>query len=217
MSEGMSFLTGAAVAGVALLFMLKGGDNPIATSQPSIPPLPLTQTNPYSPYGTLQPMPTPTIGATPGYFDQQRMDNERLRSLLEQQRTETEQLKVQLQSQQMLIEKLTAQTDPNVRTNTWSRPLQPTPLAPQQQQENSILSGVVWALGGMAVTISGGLVVVGVLAVLARQQQRPTRTTYVVPQPYQALPPYSSYSRRRGDGLPPQVHERQVDYVEYDQ
>jgi hypothetical protein len=51
-----------------------------------------------------------------------------------------------------------------------------------------MLSGIVWALGGMAITISGGVVVVGALSLLSRQQ-RPGRTTYVVQQPYNALPP----------------------------
>jgi hypothetical protein len=134
-----------------------------------------------------------------------------MRVVLEQQRTETEQLKAQLQNQQALIEKLSAQNGTNP-TSTWSKPT--SAVASQQQQENPLVSGIVWALGGMAVTLSGGVVVVGVLAVLARQQ-RPPRTTYVVQQPYTSLPP-SLHPRRRTEVIPPQIEQRHIDYVEYD-
>jgi hypothetical protein len=49
MSDGMAFLTGAAFAGVAVLFMLKGGGNIGAAITPSPQPLPYSQTNPVNP------------------------------------------------------------------------------------------------------------------------------------------------------------------------
>src|ERR671933_655354 len=104
MSDGMAFLTGAAFAGVAVLFMLKGGTNIGATSIPSTQPLPFSQTNPYL---VTPPSPNPTLaspGSTAYTTEQQRIEADRLRVMLDQQRTETEQLKAQLQNQQMLIE-----------------------------------------------------------------------------------------------------------------
>ncbi|MEQ9553783.1 MAG: hypothetical protein RIM23_29690 [Coleofasciculus sp. G3-WIS-01] len=227
MSDGMAFLTGAAFAGVALLFMMKGGDSLGITNAPPSQTAQLPQSNPYNPYnptyGQNPQMPTQT---TPGFagndFEQQQVTVERMRAMLEQQRAETEQLKAQVQNQQALIDNLLGQNNPNNPNNPNSfipprieaaPPV--TPLA-QSEPDNSIISGLVWGLGGMAVTISGGVVVVGLLAVLSRQQQpRQSRTTYVVPHPYNALP-YAPSARRRTEVIPPPLDDRQVDYVEYE-
>lgn len=217
MSDGMAFLTGAAFAGVAVLFMIKGGPNIGAANMPSSQPLPFTQTNPY-----MMPTPLPTAAlASPGLpaygIDQQRVDADRLKIMLDQQRNETEQLKAQLQNQQMIIEKLSIQNDPNNPNNSlFARNRQPVQAVAAQQQDNPLLSGMVWALGGMAITVSGGVVVVGALSMLSRQQ-RSGRTTYVVQQPssYTALPA-TLHPRRRPEVMPPQLDERRVDYVEYD-
>jgi hypothetical protein len=132
---------------------------------------------------------------------------------LEQQRTEIEQLRQQLQNQQSLMQKLTTQNDPNA--NSLFAPTKPQSEVTQAgQQDNPMLSGLVWALGGMAVTISGGVVVIGALSVLSRQQ-RPPRTTYVVQHPYTALPP-TIQGRRRAEYMPPPVVERQVEHIDYD-
>ncbi|MEO8892166.1 MAG: hypothetical protein ABI417_11640 [Coleofasciculaceae cyanobacterium] len=222
MSDGMAFLTGAAFAGVAVLFMIKGGPNIGAANIPSPQSLPFSQTNPY-----MMPTPLPTAAlASPGLpaygTDQQRVDADRLKIMLDQQRNETEQLKAQLQNQQMIIEKLTVRNDPNnlnspnnPNSSLFARTNQPVQaVAAQQQQDNPLLSGLVWALGGMAITVSGGVVVVGALSVLSRQQ-RSGRTTYVVQPPnYTALP--ATLQRRRTEVMPPQLDERRVDYVEYD-
>ena len=213
MSDGMAFLTGAAFAGVAVLFLFKGGPNIGAANIPSTQPLPISPTNPYL---TTPGTPTP---ASPGLnqygqygnYEQQRLDAERMRAMFEQQRAETEQLKAQLQNQQALIEQLSKQTDPN--NSLFARSKAASAVA-SGQQDNPMLSGIVWALGGMAITISGGVVVVGALSILSRQQ-RPPRTTYVVQQPYTALPP-TLHPRRRADVMPPQIEERRIDYVEYD-
>jgi len=210
MSDGMAFLTGAAFAGVAVLFMLKGGPNIGATNLTAPQALPISPPNPYV---TATPIPTAPVGnsALSNNYDQQRFDTERLRAMLEQQRTETEQLKAQLQNQQLLIEKLSGQNDPN--NGLFARP-KPAPAVTPQQQDNPMLPGLVWALGGMAITVSGGVVVVGALSILSRQQ-RPPRTTYVVQQPYTALP-HTLQPRRRAEVISPQIEERRVDYVEYD-
>lgn len=216
MSDGMAFLTGAAFAGVAVLFMMKGGANLGATNLPpgQLPQVsPPNPTSPYNPYGTT-PQALPTASPYSALTNGQQLDNERLRAMLEQQRAETEQLKAQLQSQQMIIQKLTTQNE--AEANNLFAQAQPSPGAAQAQQEdNQMLSGLVWALGGMAITISGGVVVVGALSVLSRQQRPGGRTTYVVQHPYTALPP-TIQARRRTEYMPPQVVERQVEHVDYD-
>lgn len=216
MSDGMAFLTGAAFAGVAVLFMIKGGTNIGAANIPS-PQLPLTQTNPY----LVSPTPLPTSAlASPGMpvagTEQQRLEADRLKAMFDQQRTETEQLKAQLQNQQLIIEKLSSQNDPNNPNNSlFARNKPPVQAVAAAQQDNPMLSGMVWALGGMAITISGGVVVVGALSVLSRQQ-RSGRTTYVVQQPSYTALPATLHPRRRTEVMPPQMDERRVDYVEYD-
>ncbi|HAA27861.1 MAG TPA: hypothetical protein DCE56_09605 [Cyanobacteria bacterium UBA8553] len=222
MSDGMAFLTGAAFAGVAVLFMLKGGTNLGATNVPPSQPMPISPTNttnPYDPYGTTSQTPNPALSpGSPVYnLEQQRLENDRLRAMLEQQRIETERLKAQMQSlqnQQSLSDPQSPQNNPNNPNNSlFARGKQTSAVASAQQTDNSLLSGLVWALGGMAVTVSGGVVVVGALSMLSRQQ-RPPRTTYVVQQPYAALPP--TPTRRRTEVIPPHVEERHVDYIEYD-
>lgn len=220
MSDGMAFLTGAAFAGVAVLFMLKGGEGLGVANLPPSQPAPISPTNPYAPYNPYSTNPSMLNPTSPGFpgndYEHQQVTVDRLRAMLEQQRTETEQLKAQVQQQQVLIESLIGQTPINpmpARIEAAPPPMVNQP--PEQQSENSILSGLVWGLGGMAVTISGGVVVVGLLAVLSRQQQRPPRTTYVVQHPYNALP-YSVGTRRRTEVIPPHLDDRQADYVEYE-
>lgn len=224
MSDGMAFLTGAAFAGVAVLFMMKGGDSLGITNAPPSQTAQLPQSNPYNPYNPAYGQnPQMPVQTTPGFagndFEQQQVTVERLKGMLEQQRAETEQLKAQVQNQQALIDNIMGQNNPN-NPNSFIPPRieAAPPVTPVQQseQDNSIISGLVWGLGGMAVTISGGVVVVGLLAVLSRQQQpRPPRTTYVVPHPYNALP-YAPSARRRTEVIPPPLDDRQVDYVEYE-
>jgi hypothetical protein len=221
MSDGMAFLTGAAFAGVAVLFMIKGGTNIGAANIPSPAQLPIAPTiAPNNPYMTTPTMPNPTVspGAAMYNNDQQRLDAERFRAMFEQQRMETEQLKAQLQNQQKIIDHLSTKNDPNNSPFIRSAPTTPAAAAPvAQQQDNPMLSGLVWALGGMAITISGGVVVVGALSVLSKQQRSGGRTTYVVQQPYNALPPTVHTRRRTAEVIPPpHLDERRVDYVEYD-
>ncbi len=219
MSDSMAFLTGAALAGVAALFVLKGGDNTGAMQLPTARslPIPQTNTNPYdtsNPYLTRPPLQTP---ASPGsdMFGQQQLNPEQVTAVLERQTDEIEQLKAQLQNQQLLIDNLTAQADINTLPSQIGAPPAVAPAFEQKQEkENVILPGLVWGLGGMAVTVSGGIVVISALALLSKQQ-RPPRTTYVVQNPYTALPP-SMTPRRRPEFMPPHLNSRQVEHLDYD-
>ncbi|MEQ8959955.1 MAG: hypothetical protein RLP02_18850, partial [Coleofasciculus sp. C2-GNP5-27] len=114
----MAFLTGAAFAGVAVLFMMKGGDSLGITNAPPSQTAQLPQSNPYNPYnpayGQNPQMPVQTTPGFPGNdLEQQQVTVERLRAMLEQQRAETEQLKAQVQNQQALIDNLMGQNNPN--------------------------------------------------------------------------------------------------------
>ncbi|HBE16559.1 MAG TPA: hypothetical protein DEG17_02910 [Cyanobacteria bacterium UBA11149] len=210
MSDGMAFLTGAAVAGVAVLFMMRGGNGLGVVGLPANQPPQISPTNPYSqyPYNNNFPSPTPTAPASPGN-ESGLVTMDSLRAMVDKQRAETEQLKAQVQKQQAIIENLTGQTDGSVPSQIAAAP--PPNGNPQQ---NSIISGLVWGLGGMAVTISGGVVVVGLLAVMSRQQ-RPARTTVVMPHPYNSMT-HSLPPRRRTEVMSPDLEERQIDYVEYE-
>ncbi|MGQ4648908.1 hypothetical protein [Lyngbya aestuarii] len=222
MSDSMAFLTGAAFAGVAVLFMIKGGGNLSATNLPPSPQLPISPNSTYDPYNsylTNPQTPTPASpGSNPYNLEQQRLDTEQLRAMLEQQRNETEKLKFLVQNQQQVIDKLTVRpSDPNT-LSPWDQTAPATASVPQpevEQPDNPLLSGIVWALGGMAITMSGGVVVVGALALFARQQ-RPPRTTYVVQQPpYNALPPVVP-TRRRSEFVHPQYEDRRYEQLDYD-
>jgi hypothetical protein len=213
MSDGMAFLTGAAFAGVAVLFLMRGGAGAnIGATVPPVAQLPPVSPTPFTtPFmnGT-QPQAMPTVSPGSALYSP---DQQRLVMQLEQQRTEIEQLRQQLQNQQSFMQRMTAQNE----TNANSLFAQTKPQSGQtqvEQQDNPMLSGLVWALGGMAVTISGGVVVIGALSVLSRQQ-RPPRTTYVVQHPYTAALPPTIQTRRR-EYMPPPVMERQVEHIDYD-
>lgn len=138
------------------------------------------------------------------------MDTERLKLEIEQQRNETEQLKAQLQNQQVVIDALTGQakgTQVSSQVNSMSE------LAKvQQPATSSTYSGLLWALGGMMITVSG-LFLAGVFVLLS-QQPRSARTVQVIHPINSYHPPLSS--RRRSEFLPPRLAGRQADTVEYD-
>lgn len=213
MSDGMAFLTGAAFAGVAVLFLMRGGAGAnLGVTAPPVTQFPPTSQVPVAtPFmnGT-QPQAMPTVSPGSALYSP---DQQRLVMQLEQQRTEIEQLRQQLQNQQSFMQRMTVQNETNANSLfAQTKPQsEPTQLG---QQDNPMLSGLVWALGGMAVTISGGVVVIGALSVLSRQQ-RPPRTTYVVQHPYSAALPPTIQTRRR-EYMPPPVMERQVEHIDYD-
>ncbi|NEO76551.1 hypothetical protein [Moorena sp. SIO4G3] len=218
MSDGMAFLTGAAFAGMAALFLLKGGGNMVANNLPSSQPFQISPNNPYnSPYTDQPPnqaLASPNLNNNLNNIlnvEQQRRDTEQLKTMVEQQRAETEQLKAQLHNQQLLLDNLTAQVDASVIR----APEQLIPnRKPNNETANTLMSGILWGLGGMAVTIGGGAVVIGGLALLSRPQ-RPPRTTYVVQHPYSGVPP-SLPARRRSEFMSHQYDDRLYDRMDYD-
>ena len=188
MSDTTSFLGGAALAGLAAIILLKGG---VSANTPIFAP---SQPLPIQPYPTAT---MPTIGmpptAAPTTYDS------------EKQRLETDQLKAQIQSQQTLIETLTTQTK-----NTGVMPIptrtpqgQPQPLDPSN---NPVMTGILWALGGMLLAFGGGIALVGIFVLFARQQ-RPSRTIEVIHDDYPNYLP----ARRKSQVLPQRRTIKRVD------
>ncbi len=200
MSETTSFLGGAALAGLAAVILLKGG---VSTSTPALSPSqPLPNygypVQPSAPVATIPPTTTGT-----GDVDKQRAETEQLKALVEQQRLQTEQLKTQLQSQQALIETLNAQNKVAI----------PAPQKPTNSaiENNPVFSNLLWMLGGVILTFGGGIALVGMFVLFAKQQ-RPSRTIEVVHDEY---PGYLS-NRRRTQVLPARRSIRRVEAEEID-
>lgn len=209
--NSMAFLAGGAFAGIAVLLLLKGGVNPSqANFQPAVQQSPLA----VQPTATLPPSLLPA--SPPGnYTEQQRLLEERLKTQLEQQRAETEQLKAQLRNQQMVIDAMNSQTQANSLNPHVKAATQILPAA-EQQSQNPMFTGILWAAGGAAVTLVGGAFVLGALALLS-QQQRGRRTVQVIHPINTGYSP-TLHTRRRSEFLPPRIVEsRRVEEVEYDE
>ncbi len=208
MSETTSFLGGAALAGLAAVTLLKGGVNATAPGFIS-PQLPV------QPYPTV---PLPSVGvppttAAPTVYDleKQRVETDQLRAQFEQQRLQTEQLKAQIQSQQALIETLNAQSKNNGVVSPPAKQLQGQPSSSDQTSFNPMMTGILWALGGMLLAFGGGLALVGVF-VLCSRQQRPSRTIEVIHDDYPNYVP----ARRKPQMLPPRRTIKRVDADEWE-
>jgi hypothetical protein len=219
MSDTTSFLGGAALAGLAALIVLRGGINfgtPNASGQSQLLPIPPmafpgTSTTPSFSPGTSLPAPSPVMPAATNsektYEDaKQRIELDQIKSQLEQQQS-------QIRSQQALIDALTAQT----KTSGMNvpPPVAVPQMVPQVQSNHdggSVVSGLPWALGGVLLTFGGGIALVGMFSMLARQNGRPVRTVEYIHDDYPAYLP----QRRRVQALPPRRTVRRVDLEDED-
>jgi hypothetical protein len=211
MSESMAFIGGVAVAGLAALVLLKGTNTPLQPNfavAPQIPTVmapqvmqPPAQYPPYGqqPYPNTQPptAPNPELRAE---VDQLKAELNRLKTDNEQLRGANQRLFDNQNAQQLLLAQQNSQ-------KVASEVLQP--------QNAWWSSPIVWAVGGATLTVGGGIVVAGVLALFA-PRNRPTRTVQVI-HPYQGsttpLVPV-----RRAEFLPPSRGEaRRVEAPEYDE
>lgn len=208
MSESMAFIGGVAVAGLAALVLLKGAGN---SPQPNFAVTPQFQAPvpqqmmppPQYPYGQLPYPNNPPVPNTEQRAELESVKSEmaRLKSDNEQLRTQNQQLQWQFQSYNQQQQQLQFSQQNNQRTA----------LQPQTPWWSS---PIVWAVGGMSLTIGGGVVVAGVLALFS-PKQRQSRTVQVI-QPYQGstqpLVPI-----RRTEFLPPRMEARRVETPEYDE
>lgn len=193
MSETTSFLGGAALAGLAAVILLKGG---VSTGSPTLSP-----TQPLPNYGYPNGYPNAPVGvmptAAPSPAVDTRAETEQLKALLEQQRvqseqqkTQIEQLNTQLQSQKALIETINAQ-------NKTGMNLQRPAAANPSNEQNPLFSSLLWMIGGVILTFGGGIALVGMFVLFAKQQ-RPSRTIEVFHDEY----PPGYLNRRRAQALP---------------
>ncbi|KAM3113880.1 hypothetical protein [Phormidesmis sp. 146-33] len=208
MSDTTSFLGGAALAGLAAVILLRGGvsaTSPIGTMpMPTLQPLP-TATMP--PVGTMP----PGVTQPPTTYDleKQRAETDQIKAQLEQQRVQTEQLKAQIQSQQALIETLNVQNKnmpPAIATRSPQGQVNPL-------ESPSLMTGVLWALGGMILAFGGGIALVGLFVLLARQ--RPSRTIEVIHDDNPNYLPAGAV-RRRSQVLPPRRVIKRMDAEDFE-
>ena len=219
MSESMAFIGGVAVAGLAALVLLRGADTPMqsnfAVSAPQIPatiaPPIMTQPQMYSPYGVNPYFPQPN---QPSFLasPEQRVEMERLTMQLERLKSDNEQLRAQNQQLQFQFQNWQNEQVQLAQKNSQkvaSEALQP------QNPDPWWYSPIIWAVGGATLTIGGGVVVAGVLALFG-PRQRPGRTVQVIHPYHGSTPPLAPV--RRAEFLPSsRMESRGFETREYDQ
>ncbi|MEA5619885.1 heterocyst differentiation related protein [Cronbergia sp. UHCC 0137] len=216
MSESMAFIGGVAVAGLAALLLLKGTNTPLQSNFAVAPQIPATMVAPQ----VMQPMQYPPNYGQPIYPNQlpvapssdQRLEMEKLNLMMEKLKSDNEQLRVQNQQLQGHVQNFTQQQWQLAQQQQVNQPK----ITAFQPQENQWLSSpIVWAAGGATLTIGGGVVIAGVLA-LFTPRHRPTRTVQVI-HPYNShTPPLNPV--RRAEFLPSSKGEaRRVEMAEYDE
>jgi hypothetical protein len=221
MSDTTSFLGGAALAGLAALVVLKGGislGSPSATMPPtfSMPQVPGFNVN--SPATSPMPLtPLPNPGGASLNSEHSGYEEAKRQLKLEQLQAQMEQQQQKINAQQAMIDTLTAQSK-------FSQPQQLAPnppISPQgvpqivhpygMESSNSVMSGLPWALGGVLLTFGGGIALVGMFTLFARQQQRSNRTVEYFQEDY---PAYFPPQRRRVQVLPPRRVIKRVNLEE---
>lgn len=215
MSEGIAFVGGISIAGLAALVLLKGvGASPQQPNFTVTPQLPTVET----PQAAQQPLPYP-----PNYAPQpipdpnQALQLERLNLAMQIEKLETDnqQLRLQNQQLQMQLENLTAQQQ---WTLAQQQNQQEVTALPPAEQDSQVASPIFWAVGGAVLTICGGVVTAGVFSLFAVPKQRQTRT---IPRTVNVIHPYGQAphvgTMRRGEFLPLSRSEaRRVEPIEYD-
>ncbi len=219
MSESMAFIGGVAVAGLAALVLLKGTNSPLQSNFAVAPQIPgvvapqgmQPQMYPYGPYG--QPMYPNQVQPPNATNTDQRQEMEKLNTQmqLERLKNDNEQLKLQNQQLQGQVQNFNTQQQWQLAQQN----NQPKTAATFQPQNAWWSSPVLWAVGGATLTIGGGVVVAGVLALFS-PRQRPARTVQVI-HPYQGnTPPLVPV--RRAEFLPAsRMEARRVEAPEYDE
>ncbi|WP_026100453.1 hypothetical protein [Fortiea contorta] len=212
MSESMAFIGGVAVAGLAALVLLKGTGSPIQPNFAVAPQIPATVVAPQvippqAPYPYAQPVyPNNQPPSAPN--SDQRLELDRINMQMERLKSDNEQLRVQ--NQQLQFQVQTYNNNQQQLQFSQQQANQKTALQPQTPWWSS---PIVWAVGGMTLTIGGGVVVAGVLALFS-PRQRP-RTVQVI-HPYQGpTPPLVPI--RRAEFLPPRAEARRMETPQYDE
>jgi hypothetical protein len=206
MSETTSFLGGAAFAGLAALVLLKGGVTVGApnVSNPQSLPVPTV-----SPSVVAQPVASPSPDLANGASIE---EVDKLKTLVDQQKTDIEKLRTQVQDQRVAIDTLTTQLKTSSVTNAASS----AQVLAEDQISNPLLTGLLWAIGGVVLALGGGLALVGMFVLVARQQNSRSPNTVEVIHTAHQIPNYLP-SRRRAPVLPARrVVAKRANPPEYD-
>ncbi len=216
MSESMAFIGGVAVAGLAALLLLKGAGGNMsqgfsASSQtPQQPVVAPPVVPPATQYSYLPQNPP----SSPGNFanEQLRSDMDRIKLQMENMQRENDRLRNR-------NEQLQTQINHNYQAQLLSpQKIQNTPqqavALPPAVENHWWSSGILWgAVGGMALTVGGGVVVAGVSALFS-QKPRSNRTVQVI-HPYSSPNPTLT-PIRRAEFLPPRTEQRRTEVPEYE-
>lgn len=216
MSESMAFIGGVAVAGLAALLLLKGaGGNPMqnfpGSPQAQAPVVAPPVIPPAAQYNYVPQNPS----SSPGNFanEQLRSDMDRIKLQMESMQRENDRLK---NSNEQLQTQINQQYQTQLKAFN-PHNLQNTPqqaVLPPAVNNDWWSSGVLWgAVGGMALTIGGGVVVAGISALFS-QKPRASRTVQVI-HPYNSPNPTLT-PVRRAEFLPPRQEQRRTEVPEYD-
>jgi hypothetical protein len=224
MSETVSFLGGAAIAGVAAFALLRGFGNP-GYSAPVLPQLSAAPTIMATPAPIPAPVapvaaPAPAVAASTT-CETQKSDYEAIKSQVERQKFEMEQLTYQNQVQQKQLEALTMQS----RINPGAAQLydgagNPVTLPPTLQSGlqnrlpasvnpndsfNPILSGMLWATGGVVLCLAGGTLLLVIFGAFSRQSRtmRMPSPNYTI-EGYARAPYQASYQMPIRYAAPPE-------------
>lgn len=197
MADGTSFIAGASVAALAVIVLFRGGGSltaspPAVTQQIPIPAVPPPITSLQSPGNSEAVQISSTVAQLKSQLDQQNVLINQYKVQLEQQRAETERLKGQLQSQKTDIEAVNSKTIAQSLNQAASQ---------DQPASKSALQGLIWAAGGMAMTVVGGAVLTGMVAVMSRQQHHSSAQKVEVIHSHDATPLYT-YMTPRAKPLP---------------
>lgn len=214
MSESMAFIGGVAVAGLAALVLLKGTNTPLQPNFAVSPQMPgavvapqVMQPQLYPPYGQQAYANQPPTAPN----NDQRVEMERLKMEFERLKSDNEQLRAQNQQFQYQFQ----QNYNNQQIQLAQQNSQRVATAALQPPNSWWSSPILWLVGGVTLTVGGGVVVAGLLALFS-PRQRPSRTVQVI-HPYQgATPPLTAL--RRAEFLPPgAIEARRIETPEYDE
>ncbi len=181
---------------------LSGPNGNLLPMPPMLPPTNGSVQNFATPNGVF-PSPSP-IAMLPPNTNDRTYEDAKMRLEVDQLKNQIEQQQTQIRSQQTLIDNLSLQA----KTNSLAVPVPQLPPAMQtaRNDDQSVVSGLPWALGGVLLTFGGGIALVGMMSMFAKQS-RPVRTVEYVHDEY---PAYLS-ARRRAQALPPRRALRRVD------
>jgi len=221
MSESMAFIGGVAVAGLAALLLLKGANN---SFQPNLAMTPQIPTTLMQQPQVMPPVQYPPNYSQAGYPNQpspalnseNHQEIENLKIQMDRLKADNEQLKLQNQQLQGQVQNFTQQ---QWQWTQQANQLKMASVPSYQQlppQSPWWSSPIVWAVGGMSLTIGGGVIAAGVLSLFS-PRQRSARTVQVI-HPYNGpTPPLVPV--RRAEFLPTSSHTeaRRVDATEYDE